>query len=240
MRRLLISAAILALLAAPALGQPDRGGDEHHGGGQAQPHAAAPGPHPQAGGGRPDNRAQPAPRQNGGGHFDRGGPAAPQQAPQRQPGAGRIDNRTQPAPQAARPDRGNSQDRRGPGNGNFNRPGNRPAGANPANRPGGNASVGGPRHDYRNFRDFHRNFNASRHFTGPAYRRPAGWYDHRWTFGEFLPAAFWARDYWLNDYASYDLPPPPYGATWVRVGNDALLVDEESGEVITVEYGVFY
>jgi Ni/Co efflux regulator RcnB len=240
MRQLLISAAVLALLAAPALGQPDRGDDHHDRAPAQQPHAA-PGPRPQGGGARPDNRAQ-APRQNGGGHFDRGGPAAPQQAqaPQRQPGAGHFDTRAQPAAQAAQPNRGNAQDRRGPGNGNFNRPGNRPAGANPANRPGGNAGVGGPRHDYSNFRDFHRAFNASRHFTGPAYRRPAGWYDHRWTFGEFLPAAFWARDYWLSDYTSYDLPPPPYGATWVRVANDALLVDEDSGEVITVEYGVFY
>ena len=130
MRQLLISAAVLALLAAPALGQPDRG-DDHRAPAQ-QPHAA-PGPRPQGGGARPDNRAQ-APRPNGGGHFDRGGPAAPQQAqaPQRQPGAGHFDTRAQPAAQAAQPNRGNAQDRRGPGNGNFNRPGNRPAGANPA------------------------------------------------------------------------------------------------------------
>ncbi len=99
---------------------------------------------------------------------------------------------------------------------------------------------GGPRRDYSNFRDFHRSFNASRRFQAPAYRRPAGWYDHRWSFGEFLPAAFWARDYWLIDFADYDLPPPPYGAVWVRVGNDALLIDQDSGEIITVEYGVFY
>lgn len=33
---------------------------------------------------------------------------------------------------------------------------------------------------------------------------------------------------------------PPYGAIWVRVGNDALLVDRDSGEVITVQYDVFY
>ena len=76
--------------------------------------------------------------------------------------------------------------------------------------------------------------------TGKPIARPAGWYDHRWTFGEFLPSAFWGRDYWLSNYSIYDLPPPPYGATWVRVGTDALLVDQDSGEVITVEYDVFY
>jgi Ni/Co efflux regulator RcnB len=98
----------------------------------------------------------------------------------------------------------------------------------------------GPRHDFSSFRDYHRNFHVSRRFQAPAYRRPAGWYEHRWGFGELLPAAFWARDYWLVDFAEYDLPPPPYGAVWVRVGGDALLIDEDSGEIITVAYDVFY
>ncbi|HJS44881.1 MAG TPA: RcnB family protein [Rhizomicrobium sp.] len=99
---------------------------------------------------------------------------------------------------------------------------------------------GGPRHDFSGFRDYHRNFRVSRRFDVPAYRRPAGWYSHRWTFGEFLPAAFWIRDYWILDFELYDLPLPPYGAVWVRVGSDALLIDEVSGEIITVAYDVFY
>jgi len=99
---------------------------------------------------------------------------------------------------------------------------------------------GGSRHDFSGFRDFHRAFNATRRFRAPYYQRPAGWYSHRWSYGEILPISYFARDYWLIDFADYDLPPPPYGAVWVRVGNDALLVDEESGEVITVEYDVFY
>jgi Ni/Co efflux regulator RcnB len=105
---------------------------------------------------------------------------------------------------------------------------------------GNRGAYDGQRHDFRGYRDFHRSFRAERRFRGPIYRRPAGWYDHRWSFGEFLPSAFWARDYWLSDYRAYDLQPPPYGAIWVRVGDDALLVDQDSGEVITVEYGVFY
>jgi Ni/Co efflux regulator RcnB len=48
------------------------------------------------------------------------------------------------------------------------------------------------------------------------------------------------RDYWLVDFAIYDLPPPPFGAVWVRVGFDALLIDDETGEIITVAYDVFY
>jgi Ni/Co efflux regulator RcnB len=127
---------------------------------------------------------------------------------------------------------------RGPaGGGNF-RPQGGPA---MASRPGGgsNRSSGG-RHDFHGFVDFHQNFTAQRRFHASAYRRPSGWYSHHWVFGEFLPAAFWVRDYWLVDFVNFGLPPPPYGAVWVRVGDDALLIDQDSGEIITAEYGVFY
>ena len=36
------------------------------------------------------------------------------------------------------------------------------------------------------------------------------------------------------------LDPPPPGTVWVRYGNDALLIDRYSGEVIQVVYGIFY
>jgi Ni/Co efflux regulator RcnB len=110
----------------------------------------------------------------------------------------------------------------------------------PDNRSAFNNNRGGQRHDFRAFRDFHRDFRAPHRFNVSSYRRPSGWYSHRWAFGEFLPTAFWARDYWLIDFAVYDLPPPPYGAVWVRVDSDALLIDEDSGEIITVVYDVFY
>jgi Ni/Co efflux regulator RcnB len=104
----------------------------------------------------------------------------------------------------------------------------------------GNPTFGGPRRDFSGFRDFHREFRSGRRFRIGPYRPPAGFYGHRWSFGEFLPRPYWVRDYWLLDFAAYGLPPPPYGAVWVRVGNDALLIDEDSGEVITVAYDVFY
>jgi Ni/Co efflux regulator RcnB len=144
-------------------------------------------------------------------------------------------DRNSPGYWQGRGDRGDRRDldnRRDFNRGDFNRNGR-------TDYPRG-AFYGGPRHDFSGFRDYHRTFNAPRRFRAPYYRRPAGWYDHRWRFGEFLPSAFWARDYWLVDFEAYDLPPPPYGAVWVRVGNDALLVDEESGEIITVAYGIFY
>lgn len=101
-------------------------------------------------------------------------------------------------------------------------------------------AYGGPRRDYSGFRDYHRSFNSSRRFRAAPYRRPAGWYERRWTFGEFLPALFWSSSYWLNDFDYYDLPPPPYGTVWVRNYDDALLIDRDSGEIISVRYGVFY
>lgn len=85
------------------------------------------------------------------------------------------------------------------------------------------------------------NIQAPRRFhVTVAYRQPPGFYVHRWTFGERLPVAFYARDYWLADFATYGLMAPWEGYEWVRVGDDALLVDVGTGEVIRVEYGLFY
>jgi len=96
------------------------------------------------------------------------------------------------------------------------------------------------RRDFSNYRNYHQNFRASQRFRAPAYRRPPGYFARRWSWGQTLPVAFWARDYWLTDFYAYDLPPPPYGATWVRVGDDALLIDQYTGEIIEVDYGIFY
>lgn len=81
--------------------------------------------------------------------------------------------------------------------------------------------------------------NATRHFRGPAWHPPAGYAYRRYTIGARLEPAFFARDYWLTDYATYDLIAPPDGYTWVRFGPDALLIDEDSGEVVRVVYGIF-
>jgi Ni/Co efflux regulator RcnB len=86
---------------------------------------------------------------------------------------------------------------------------------------------------------FQRNVTASRHFHVSVYVRPQGWYDHHWGYGEILPAFFWAQNYWLNNYADYGLDVPPPGFVWVRDGDDALLVDTSSGEILQVDYGVF-
>lgn len=93
----------------------------------------------------------------------------------------------------------------------------------------------------RNFdrRDYQRNFRAAHPFHWGQYHRPPGWYYRRWVFGEILPAIFWTRDYWIDDFWMFDLPIPPFGYEWVRYGNDALLINTYTGEILEVEYGVF-
>lgn len=91
-----------------------------------------------------------------------------------------------------------------------------------------------------NRRNYNRNWNAQRRFRLSPYYRPNGWFYQRWTFGQILPFVFFSQNYWIDSYWSYGLPTPPYGCEWVRYGDDALLVDVESGEILQVVYGLFY
>ncbi|HTW35076.1 MAG TPA: RcnB family protein [Rhizomicrobium sp.] len=108
--------------------------------------------------------------------------------------------------------------------------------------PSHNAMMGHKPPPNRNFdrHAYQRNFVAPRRFHAAVYVRPQGWYEHRWVFGEILPALFWSQNYWLSDYYDYGLAEPPPGFVWVRYGSDALLIDQNSGEVLQVEYDVFY
>ena len=89
-------------------------------------------------------------------------------------------------------------------------------------------------------RHLHRNFHSPRRFHLGVYRRPHGWYAHRWVFGERLPRAWFVRDYWIGDWAIFGLIEPPDGLVWVRVGDDALLIDPDTGEIYEVAYDVFW
>jgi Ni/Co efflux regulator RcnB len=217
MTRLLISTTIagLLVLGGTAMAQPDDHRQAGHAAADARGRAAQtaqPAPAPQA--------AQAARPAGGGAGHDRRPSAAAPAAPAAQPAA---------APQAQRPGPG----MRGPDNA-MRAPNDN------AMRGRGNAMRGNPG-QRRDFSSYQRNFNAPNHFHAAAsYRRPGGWYSHRWTYGEILPSLFWAPDYWLSDYNDFGLMSPPPGTVWVRDGNDALLIDRDSGEIIQVEYSVFY
>ena len=83
------------------------------------------------------------------------------------------------------------------------------------------------------------NRSASQHFHAGSYRAPHGYAYRRWSYGDVLPALYFTSDYWLSDYNDYGLPYAPPGTLWVRYGDDALLIDRYTGEIITVEYGLF-
>lgn len=89
-------------------------------------------------------------------------------------------------------------------------------------------------------RVYQRNLYSPHRYHWQTYRQPTGWYHHRWGYGQHLPRAWFARDYWIPNFIMFGLIAPPGGYVWVRVGEDALLIDPETGEVIRVVYGVFY
>lgn len=234
---LISTAAALFLIAAPlAHAQQNQGGhpggSEHgsgqHGGGQ---HAGSQhGGHPPSGG-----TARPAGRPGGNTGGQHGHTGA-------RPATGRpVENR--PGNNGLRPGTGRPPGMVGPGD---HRPGNnglRPGTGRPPgmvgpgdHRPGNNHRPGGR----PNYSQYHRTFRASRRFHAGVYRRPSGWYYRRWSYGDTLPRLFWGRDYWLLNFSAYGLMAPPPGTVWVRYGSDAILIDQYSGEVIQVAYGVFY
>ncbi|HXM00692.1 MAG TPA: RcnB family protein [Rhizomicrobium sp.] len=98
----------------------------------------------------------------------------------------------------------------------------------------------GGSHFTANVRSYRRNFNSPRRYRFGSYNRPHGWYAHRWVYGERLPYGWYGRDYWIPNFVNFGLIVPPDGYQWVRDGDDALLVDVDTGEVLQVEYGVFY
>lgn len=85
-----------------------------------------------------------------------------------------------------------------------------------------------------------RNVVAVHRFHAGIYRAPPGYVYRRWSFGAFLPAVYWGRNYWITDFLTFGLFAPPVGLVWVRYGPDALLIDEYTGEIIQVDYGVFF
>jgi len=81
--------------------------------------------------------------------------------------------------------------------------------------------------------------HASHHYHDGDYHAPAGYQPREWHDHDRLPPGYFAREYWIGDFIAYGLFAPPPECTWVRVGDDALLVDQDTGEVVQVEYDVF-
>lgn len=94
-----------------------------------------------------------------------------------------------------------------------------------------------PRYDSNRYPHF---FAAQHRFRAPFYAFPFGYYDYDWGYGDYLPWGWYGPNYWIDDYYDYDLPIPPVGCEWVRVGRDALLIDTFDGRVLSVARLLFW
>ncbi len=61
------------------------------------------------------------------------------------------------------------------------------------------------------------------------------WYGYDWEVGAIVPYQF--RSYYVSDPYEYGLPPAPYGAAWIFLGDRIVLVDLGSGQILDMAYG---
>jgi Ni/Co efflux regulator RcnB len=232
MKKLFVCAAALGLFAfLPASAQNnDHRGDKHNAASEA---------------GRP---APSAARQN-----DKGHAAVPQNGrtmsggTQAKPAAVHRDMNKGPAAQPARTRDANHQNTpmaKTQANRLFSAPGNahqNPPARATANKERNNSGWSGNAAEHRpDINSMRQNMQATRKFHGGNYRAPQGYQYRHWSYGERLPRGYFARDYWISDFLMYGLFAPPSNLVWVRVGDDALLIDQENGDIVQVRYGVFY
>lgn len=74
------------------------------------------------------------------------------------------------------------------------------------------------RHDHRDHRDYRndrRDYRDYRKDMRKAYRQDQRNY-RRWARGQYIPRDYMASRYYINDYRSYRLAPPPRGYAWVQ------------------------
>jgi Ni/Co efflux regulator RcnB len=87
---------------------------------------------------------------------------------------------------------------------------------------------------------YHKNITAERQYHFGNYNAPQGYEYHRYGYGDRLPQGYFVQSYWISNYLNFGLIGPPDGYVWVRYGPDAVLVDEDTGEIVQVVYGQFY
>lgn len=104
----------------------------------------------------------------------------------------------------------------------------------------------GPRHmDHRdNRRMDHRNDRRFEHERndrfGPAEERRNDRFEYynargpEFRRGGHIPREFRSRQYFINDYRMYSLPPPPRGHQWVQVGADYVLIAIATGLIVNI------
>jgi Ni/Co efflux regulator RcnB len=88
------------------------------------------------------------------------------------------------------------------------------------------------------YAQYRRTVTSTKHYNAGAFVAPSGYSYTRYSLGQRVPGALLSSDT-LNNYSAFALESPPAGLTWVRVGDDALLVDQNTGEVVQADYDLF-
>lgn len=83
-----------------------------------------------------------------------------------------------------------------------------------------------------------RTYRARQSYYAPRYAAPYGYRYAQYSVGSYLPRGYYGSSYYV-DYRPYGLSPPPYGYTWVRVGNDVYLTSTRTGLIAEVIYSLF-
>lgn len=91
------------------------------------------------------------------------------------------------------------------------------------------------REDWQEYRRTHRDA-----FRRSAYVAPRGYAYRPVSAGVRLNGAFWGSNYRINNYSTYRLPYPGRNMSYVRYGNDVLLVNVRTGRVVRVYNGFFW
>lgn len=114
-------------------------------------------------------------------------------------------------------------------------------------RQGLRADVRGGRFD-RNNRNWWQGRSDFRGYNG---RRPGFWFapgygyrpvdqrwsNYNWTRGAFVPVGY--RNFYVQDPIFYGLRPAPYGARWVYVDNNLVLMSLATGVILDVVAGAY-
>lgn len=104
----------------------------------------------------------------------------------------------------------------------------------------GHVAIHAGGHGHISVAHFHHVFRAPHRYRIGFWHAPFGFHYRRFGIGERIPGVLLVPAFFLVNYYDYGLDEPDDGYVWVRDGDDAVLVDRYTGEVVEVEYDVFY
>jgi Ni/Co efflux regulator RcnB len=93
--------------------------------------------------------------------------------------------------------------------------------------------------DASGYTQYRKTVTSKKRYDAAAFVAPSGFTYRRFSVGEHVPNALLGDSVVLNNYSTYALEAPPSGLTWIRDGQDALLIDVRTGEVVQADYDVF-